>query len=336
MDKRRYGPLTPTVARLARGLRIANYWLIARFTLGLMRMLRLLPAEAALDFVDRAARRIGPLFGRHRTALSNLRAAYPEKPEAELQAIALDMWSNMSRLAGEYVFMRQLMREDPVTQLPANIDIVGKDLFLRLREESGPHILFTGHMGNFELLPAVAASYGLQLSALFRAPNNPFLAAELMEARSESMGDLVASGRGSAFTLARILEGGGNVGLLVDQKFDNGMETTFFGRPAQTNPLLAKLARQFDCPVHPARCIRLPGNRFVLELQEKLDLPRAADGRVDVPATCQLLNDVVEGWVREHPGQWMWFHRRWEIRGAKRKGRKAQLPARTDGGAQAG
>jgi Kdo2-lipid IVA lauroyltransferase/acyltransferase len=74
-----------------------------------------------------------------------------------------------------------------------------------------------------------------------------------------------------------------------------------------------KLARQYECDVYPARSVRLPGNRFRLELEEKLTLPRDAEGKVDVAATAQLLNDVVERWVRENPGQWMWFHKRWRI-----------------------
>ena len=47
--------------------------------------------------------------------------------------------------------------------------------------------------------------------------------------------------------------------------------TTFFGRPCETSPLVPKLARQFECDVYPARCKRLPGNRYRLELEEKLD-----------------------------------------------------------------
>ena len=100
--------------------------------------------------------------------------------------------------------------------------------------------------------------------------------------------------------------------MLVDQYFQRGVKGTFFGRDVLTSPLLAKLARQFDCDVYPARCIRLPNGRFRLELFERVELPRKGSGEVDVDATCQLLNDTVEGWIREYPGQWMWFHRRWK------------------------
>ena len=114
-----------------------------------------------------------------------------------------------------------------------------------------------------------------------------------------------------AWGLAKALDDGSSVGMLVDQKFHRGIQGTFFGRPAKTNPLLPKLARQFDRPVHPARCIRLPNGRFRLELGEAIDLPRNSAGDIDIAASTQMLNDIVEGWVREYPDQWMWFHRRW-------------------------
>ena len=80
----------------------------------------------------------------------------------------------------------------------------------------------------------------------------------------------------------------------------------------KTNPLLAKLVRQFDCYVFPARYIRLLGNRFRLELEPKIVIPRNEKGSVDVHRTAQLLNDRVERWVREYPDQWLWYHDRWD------------------------
>ncbi len=86
-----------------------------------------------------------------------------------------------------------------------------------------------------------------------------------------------------------------------------------FGRPAKTNPLLAKLARRYDCPVHGARAVRLPNGRFRLEITDEIDLPRDASGHIDVEGATALVTEVIEGWIREHPEQWLWVHRRWEI-----------------------
>jgi KDO2-lipid IV(A) lauroyltransferase len=320
------GPLTTFRRNFKFGfglkLRKLNYWLIARAAMAVISVLRRLPPDKALNFADGMARKIGPLVGRHRVALDNLRKAYPEKPEAEVQQIALDMWGNMARLAAEYIFLDQLFDYDPNASVPGRIEVKGAENFLRIAGEEKPHILFTGHLGNFELLPVAAATFGMNITALFRPPNNPYLADYIQSTRSATMGNLQPSSTGASFALATILENGGNIGVLVDQKFSRGVETLFFGRPCQSNPVLGMLARHYDCDVYPARCVRLPGNRFRLEVEDRLELPRDASGSVDVKATVQLLADVIERWVREDPGQWMWFHKRWQISGRPRKLRR--------------
>jgi KDO2-lipid IV(A) lauroyltransferase len=315
--------------RASRWLKQANYWLIARAALTLLWLLRKLPPDRAMDFAGRMARRLGPLSGRHRIALDNLRHAYPELDEAARREIAFDMWENMARLGAEYIFLDQLFDFDPKAATPGRVEVVGAERFLSLRDEKKPHILFTGHLGNFELLPVAAAAFDLDLAVMFRPPNNPYIADYVFSTRRSAMGRMLASAPGVAFALSRVLEAGGNIGVLVDQKFRNGLMTEFFGRECETSPLVARLARHFDCDVYPAHCIRLPGNRFRIELHEKLELPRGGAGAIDVQRTTQLLTDVVEGWVRETPGQWMWFHKRWEISARRREQRKVAATARS-------
>lgn len=328
MKQRAASFLRPLVVRAMRLAKRAEHWLVGQLAFAVLWLLRLLPPDSALAFADRTARRIGPLFGRHRVAVNNLRRAYPEKSEAEIQAIASDMWGNMARLAGEYLYLDRMFQETPDDGGPARIEISGEEIFLRLRDENKPHILFTAHTGNFELLPVAAARHDLPMTALFRAPNNPYIARYIFSTRAGTMGELLASRAGAAFGLARVLERGGNIGVLVDQKFTRGVPTTFFGLPCYTSPLVAKLARQYDCDVYPTRSIRLENNRFRLEVHEKIELPRNAQGAIDVDATCQLLNDVVEGWVREHPEQWMWFHKRWQLDGGAPRRRGGGVSSR--------
>jgi len=152
------------------------------------------------------------------------------------------------------------------------------------------------------------------VTVLFRPPNNPYVAQKVFDFRAKRMGNLVPSHAGSSFALARELEAGRGVGVLVDQKFRKGLKTFFFGRDVKTNPLLPKLVRQFNCEVYPARCIRLPGNRYRLEIEPKLEMPRNEAGGLDLTATAQMLNDKVESWVRENPEQWLWYHDRWNIK----------------------
>ncbi|HLP69073.1 MAG TPA: lipid A biosynthesis lauroyl acyltransferase [Rhizobium sp.] len=302
------------VTRIVLALRHFQQWLVAQLAFGFLTVLKILPADPAINFADWLMRKVGPRTRRHGLMLTNLRNAFPDKSEAEREEIAVASWGHMGRLAAEYVFLDQLFDFDPEKQGEGRIEVSGIPLFLELRDHPRPFIVFTAHTANFELLPVAGAAFGLYVSVLFRPPNNPYIAEKVFDFRKKRMGKLVPSHAGSSFALARQLEAGGGVGVLVDQKFKKGVTTSFFGRPVKTNPLLAKLARQFDCDVYPARCVRLPGNRFRLEIEPKIELPRTATGQLDVTATAQLLNDKVESWVREYPEQWLWYHDRWNIK----------------------
>jgi KDO2-lipid IV(A) lauroyltransferase len=302
------------ITRIVLALRNFQQWLVAQMMFGFLNFLKLFPADGAIRFADRMMRRLGRLTSRHRLMLTNLRNAFPEKSEAEIEEIALASWGNMGRLAAEYVFLDQLFDYDPEKSEPGRVEVSGVPIFLDLRDNPRPFIVFTGHTANFELLPVAGAAFGLTVTVLFRPPNNPYVAKKVFDFRSARMGKLVPSHAGSSFALARQLEAGQGVGVLVDQKFRKGLKGTFFGREVKTNPLVPKLVRQFDCEVYPARCIRLPGNRYRLEIEPRLDMPRDAAGNLDLPAAAQLLNDKVESWVREYPEQWLWYHDRWQIK----------------------
>ncbi len=300
------------VASLIRTAKRVEQLLTAALAIAVLNLLGLLPVGPAMRFADALARTAGPWLPRQRVAMANLRRAFPDMDEAEHLALSRDMWVAMARLATEYVFMEKLIGPVDPGRLPERIEVEGVDIFLKMRDEGGPHIIFTAHIGNFEVLPIVAAAYGLDVASLFRTPNNPYIARRLATARGARMGQLVPSGHGAALTLTRILENGGNVGMLVDQRFARGIEARFFGHPCDTNPLAAKLARRMDCPVHPARCIRLPDGRFRVEIFPALVPPRDGAGEIDVAAFTQMITGIVEDWVRQTPGQWQWFHKRWK------------------------
>jgi KDO2-lipid IV(A) lauroyltransferase len=125
------------------------------------------------------------------------------------------------------------------------------------------------------------------------------------------MGELIATGLDAPVRIADALKRGAHVGMLVDQYYVRGVEVTFFGRSTRANPLLARLAQHFHCPIHGARIIRLPDHRFRAEITEAIAPVRGADGKIDIAGTMQVITNVVEGWISEHPEQWLWLHRRW-------------------------
>ena len=90
------------------------------------------------------------------------------------------------------------------------------------------------------------------------------------------MGTLIPAGRDAPLKLAEALQKGQHVAMLVDQYLTNGVEVTFFGRKTKANPMLARLLRQIECPIHGVRIIRLPGHRFRAELSEEVKPVRDA------------------------------------------------------------
>ena len=286
-------------------------WFIAQVIFLSLKLLRLVSMDSAIKTFERFARWLGPKLKRHQVALDNLELAFPEKSLEEREKIAIESWAQMARGLIEYGYLDVIFDLDEERQDSERIEIINAEQFLKLRDDGLPAILFTGHLANFELLPIAAAKFGLQIKSLFRAPNNKYVAARIAAARKDVSENLIASREGASFQLMSALERGEHVGVLVDQKFRRGINVPFFGHDAPSNPLLAKLARRYDCPVHGARTIRLPDGRFRLEITEELVLPRTEDGDIDIKGTTELVNKVIEGWVREYPEQWLWIHRRW-------------------------
>jgi KDO2-lipid IV(A) lauroyltransferase len=288
---------------------------LAALVRGAFALVRALGPDTAAALGGAGARLLGPLTPAHRIARENIEAAFPEKTPQDRAAILRESWDNLGRTASEYVHLGALWDFDPDRPNAGRIELSQESLerFLRLREDGRPAILFAAHLANWEL-PAVAAKrHGLAAAALYRTPNNRAIARDILRMREPVMGELIPAGHAAPIRMMEALDNGLHLGMLVDQRFGRGPRIRFLGRPAAANPLLARLARRFDCPVHGARAIRLPGGRFRLELTEAVTLPRNARGEVDVDAATQAINDVVEGWIREHPGQWLWQHRRWRM-----------------------
>ena len=297
--------------RLAQPVNTTVKWVSAQFIFVFMKLLRLVPFKTASRFMERFARWLGPKLKRHNIAMDNLAIAFPEKSIEEREKIASDSWAQMAQTLLEYFYLDQVFDMDAKTGESERIEFTNAEQYEKLRDDGLPAILFTGHLANFELLPLVADRFGLKLLSMFRQPNNPYAAKRVAQARNVISENLVASGDGASFQLMSALERGDHVGVLVDQKFRRGIMVPFFGKAAPSNPLLAKLARRYKCPVHGARTVRLPNGRFRLEITEELDLPRDENGDVDIRGTTELVNRIVEDWVREYPEQWLWIHRRW-------------------------
>jgi len=305
--------LLRTKARIRDATKPVGEAAVGALTIGLLRITRYFDPIKTADLFGRIARLIGPLTREQKIGRANLTAAFPEKSPEEIERILAGVWDNLGRLGAEFAHLDHIWEHDPARPEDSRIEIQPRthELFAQLRLDGKPALIFTGHLGNWEMPAVAAVEHGLDAAILFRRPNSASANRIIEELRGGKMGTLIPAGRDAPLRLADALQKGQHVAILVDQYFTNGVEVTFFGRKTKANPTMARLLRQIECPIHGVRIIRLPGHRFRAELSEEVPPVRDASGQIDVQGTMQAITSVVEGWIREYPDQWLWLHRRW-------------------------
>ena len=305
--------MTRVIRPLRRAVKHAGSALVGALAIAMLKALRLIDHDRMADFGGRLMRIIGPIMPENRIGRENLVAAFPEKSSAEIDTILRGVWDNLGRMGAEFANLDRLWDFDPAHPERGRVtgDQTNIERFLRLRDDGKPALIFAAHLANWELPGFGATAYHLDTAVLYRRPNIAAIDRWLHETRTASMGELISTSLDAPLKIAEALQRGAHVGMLVDQYYVRGVPVTFFGRRTMANPLLARLARHFDCPIVGTRVIRLPGNRFRGEITDPITPARDADGKIDIAGTMQIITNVVEGWVREHPEQWLWLHRRW-------------------------
>jgi len=283
-----------------------NYRLQAYAVRAAIALFRALPLDAASWLGGWLARKIGPLTSAHKTAVQNLRLAMPELGQAAQRKTIAAMWDNIGRTVGEYPHLGQLMRDTERVEI---IDPEG--LANKLREDGIGALLVGMHYGNWELSTVPGFRAGLTQRHFYRAPNNPYVNEILVLLRQAMQQEgYLAKGAEGARQAVALLRKGTHLGMLVDQKQDEGIPAPFFGRDAMTTTAPAALARRMGVPIAAAQVVRLGGARFRIFVHE-FNVPKTEDREADVILTTKQINARLESWVRDHPEQWFWVHRRW-------------------------
>ena len=287
--------------------------LIGAATVGMLKTTRYFDPAKTSDFFARVTKTIGPRLREHRIGRANLTAAFPEKSPEEIEQILMGVWDNLGRVGAEFAHMDHVWDYDRAHPERSRIELPKASIerFDYIRDDGRPALIFAAHLANWELPALAAPAHGLDAAILYRRPNIASADRIIQQMRQVNMGTLIPAGRDAPLRLGQALRDGKHVAILIDQYLTGGVEVTFFGRKTRANPTLARLLRQVECPIHGVRIIRLPNFRFRAELTEEIPPVRDAEGKIDIQGTTQAVTNVVEGWVREYPEQWLWLHRRW-------------------------
>lgn len=266
----------------------------------------LLPIDRASALGGAIARHIGPRLAVSRRARHNLRNVFPALAADEVERIVAAVWDNLGRVAAEYPHLRRIRVFDP----HGRVEIRGCEHMDQAIAAGRSTILFSAHLGNWEVAMLAAQQYGLSVAQIYRAANNPIVDRMIRHFRGDCA-ELIPKGAVAARQAVAALRRGDHLTMLADQKLNDGVPVPFFGRPAMTAPALALLALRFDCDLLPVRVERLEGAHFRLTVFPPLKAPSSGDREADIAALLAEVNRTLEAWIRERPGQWFWLHRRW-------------------------
>lgn len=263
--------------------------------------LRLLPLDTASRFGGWLARNIGPMLKAHKTAVKNLIMAFPGLPEEEYRRILRGMWDNLGRVAAELPRL-------PDNALHERLTLRGAE---HLPPSDTPVLFISAHLGNWELTYPVLHRRGIRLAMVYRRANNPFVDGIITRLRATQCTNLFPKGPAGAVGLVRALKDKMSLAMLVDQKMNDGIAVPFFGHEAMTAPAVAQFALKYDLPIIPAYVVRKEGAYFEGVICPPLAFERTGDEKRDILAIMTAINRLLESWIRAHPEQWFWVHKRW-------------------------
>jgi KDO2-lipid IV(A) lauroyltransferase len=272
------------------------------------RLARWLPTDRASGVGAVLGRLAGPHLKKHRVILRNLEIALPDLDERGREAVARDIWAEAGRVMVEFALLDRICASERAQRLEFVLQYDPS----RARDGSRPAMYVTAHLANWELGAATATLNGVPLSIVSTPQSNPLVEASLARYR-KVVGCHFLPSKGGLRQLIREVQEGRSLGWITDQRHDRGDLVPFFGIDAPTAVMPAMLALRLDCDLVPVRVERLEGARFRVTAYEPLSttgleqLPQAEAAR----ELTRRMNLLFESWIRERPGQWLCFKRRW-------------------------
>lgn len=268
---------------------------------------RLFPIDAVSKTGAWLFGRLGPLTSAHRVAERNLRIAFPEADDAEIERLLHAQWAELGRSLAEFPILDRIVADT------GRMEIEGAEQLAAIATGDRPVVFISGHFSNFELMPAAIVRAGVACQITYRAMNNPYVDARVRANRFRYGVRLFApKGLEGARELMRGLERGESVALMNDQKFNGGVAAPLFGVLAHTAPGPSTFALRFGIPLQPMSVQRVgDGARFKVIVHEPIHIADTGDRAADIEAGVRRINAFIEDRVRARPTEWFWVHRRW-------------------------
>ena len=248
---------------------------------------------------------IGPFFRSKKIIHLNIKRAFPNLEQKEINKITSNMWNNYGRVFAEYMFIKKFRNN----QSNNNIIIEGKEILNDLKEKNIKAIFISGHFSNFELMAMQIEKIGIKIATIYRPLNNIFLNFIMENIRTKHIcKKQIKKGIGGLKDLLKLNKEGYSTALMIDQRVSQGSKLDFFNEKAFTTTIPAQLVKKFNIPVVPIFIERFDGIKFKMKVQKPIYFPD--DSSID-DITVKL-NKILEKMILDSPNYWIWSHNRWK------------------------
>jgi len=279
----------------------------------------LLPFYGALRALPPAAgRRLGRALGglahaldrRHRRVASdNLSQALPEIFAGERRRVVRACFHEIGAAFGDTIASGGLDRVGLCGRLH-----LGRLEHLLAAEAAGRGvILITAHYGCWEVIPHAIAQASGPVVSVGRPVDNPHVDRLVRSLRSR-FGNRMLDKRGAVREMFRVLRDGGRLGLLIDQRVRaaEAIDVPFFGRPALTSPIVARLALRTGAAVVPVFGELAPRGEYRVAFEPAVPTADVGEGEEAEHEITRRVMAVCERVIRAAPERWLWMHKRWK------------------------
>ncbi|MFA5516901.1 MAG: lysophospholipid acyltransferase family protein [Desulfuromonadales bacterium] len=269
-------------------------------------ILRPLPRKAALCLGRGLGRLAGRLLaGKRKIATENMQRAFPDLSEKEIRQRVDAMFVHLGQSAMEMLRL-DLLSDAEIRKIfvPTGLENLRQAYALNRGV-----ILLSGHVGLWEvgtLLP----KFGFPADFVAKKMRNPQIDRYFTQLREAGGGNCIVSKNG-ARAIVRSLAKNKAVGILMDQHRAprEAVSVPFFGRPAFTTPIIARLAMKHAIPVVPIFNYRVSDDRYDIQIHPMVFLKDEPETTVE--ENTALLTAIIEEAIRQDETQWFWVHRRW-------------------------
>ena len=215
------------------------------------------------------------------------------------------MWGNYGRILSEYMFLKQF-RKDKLNKF---IKIEGLSHLNEIKEKNERVVFVSGHFNNFELMAMFIDKIGINLCAIYRPLNNPFLNIIMEKIRKDFIcKNQIKKGKSGTRDLLNLFKKNFSVALMIDQRVSEGESINLFNNLAKTTTIPAQLVKKYDCRVVPVYIERFENINFKLSFSKPINF----ENNLSIKEISLELNKLLEKMILKNPDQWIWSHNRWK------------------------